>query len=462
MKLKKNQTTLDLFKTEDFEAYETMTLNTENIANDFSSDFLNKIDDIEVDKIKVDENQEELKSEVEKNQNEIDERLEKFQEQEVIKIKETQKEKVINGLGNIENYGKVNIMAIGVGGCGCNAINRMKEEEISGIKLVAIDTSRQTLESNKSDEKILVGESVLRGHGSGNDVEKASEAIKEAEERIRELLVGIDMVFITGGIGRGTGSAGLVEIGKIARELGILTIGFAILPGSIEADMKVVEQYYQLFMDAVDSNIIIENDKVNKVAADLPIAQARRVADEMLIGGIKGISDLITNPGKINLDYADIKTAFHNQGSCIMGIGYGQGENSVAKAIENSINAEIVNPSSIETAQTIVFNITCSKNTITIDEAAKGTELIYSKNSSHNIQHMLFGYSYDESLNERVKVTFIATGTKPIDFEEYKKVTSNKSSFFTSSGRGNDISGDIFSSIGDKKNDSPNKPDFFN
>lgn len=451
--MKKNQTTLDLFRDEDVEAYETMTLSTENFSEDFSNDFLNKVDDIEVD-VFTPGAIAEMDSQLDKI--ESLEELSKKSSEEKIQI---DKDDVVSKFSQIENYGKVNIMAIGIGGCGSNAINRMSEEQVDGIELIAIDTSRQTLESINADQKILIGETELRGHGSGNDVEKATEAIKGAEAQIRELLHGIDMVFITGGIGRGTGSAGLVEVGKIARELGILTIGFAILPGSSEADMKVVEQYYQLFMDAVDSNIIIENDKVNKVAADLPIAQARRVADEMLIDGIKGISDLITNPGKINLDYADIRTAFQNQGSCVMGIGYGQGDSSVVKAIENSINPAIVDPESFASAQTIVFNITCSRNAITIAEAAEGTEVIYSKNSGDKIQHMLFGYSYDESLKERVKVTFIATGTKPIDFEEYKKTTTNKSSFFSSSGRGNDITGDIFSSF---SGSDGTKPDFFN
>lgn len=356
-----------------------------------------------------------------------------------------------------DSYGKVKITAIGVGGCGCNAIGRMRSEGINNIELIAIDTSLKTLENTKADKKLLIGEKLLGGHGSGNDVDKAKESFEHSKTQIQSLLEGTDMVFITGGLGRGTGSAGLVEVGKYAREVGILTIGFATLPKVMEADLKLVEQYYELFTEAVDSNVIIENDRVTKVAYDLPISQAVKIADQMLVDGIKGISDLIINPGKINLDYADIKTAFTNQGSCIMGIGYGSGEDLVIKAIDNSINSELVDLESMKTANTIIFNISCSKNTITIKEATDGTDLIYSKNSSKDIQHMLFGYSYDETLVDKVKVTFIATGTKPIDFSNYKN-QNKRGSFQSSFTKRGGLSGDLFTTVGGPSSG----PDFFN
>lgn len=365
----------------------------------------------------------------------------------------------IHDLDVKSEYGKVNIMAIGIGGAGSNAINRMYSSDFGNIKLVAMDTSQQTLDVISADYKLLLGESILHGHGSGNDVEKTVEAVRESEDEIRKLLTGIDMVFVTAGIGRGTGTSGIVEVGRIAKEMGILTIGFAILPSRIEADMSLIEKYYNSFVDAVDSNIVIENDKVNRVAADLPIAEARKIADQMLVDGIKGISDLIINPGKINLDYADIKTAFQNQGACVMGIGYGENEDAVVKAIQNSINEEIVDPESVATAQTIIFNITCARNTITIRDAAEGTDLIYQNNNGSSVKHMLFGYSYDESLEGRVKVTFIATGTKSIDFDDYREQTIGSGGIFGSVGR--NTAGDIFTSIGGS-DDTGKKPDFFN
>ncbi len=308
-------------------------------------------------------------------------------------------------------YGKVNILTLGIGGCGVNAIGRMYEERTTDIKLVAMDTSRQSLEANSADHKILLGESIFGGHGSGGKHENVINAINSEREEIQRLLKDIDMLFITGGLGKGTGSVGLVEIGKLARQMGILTIGFAVLPTPNEVDPNVVKKYYNDFIDNVDSNIIVENQRVYEIYSNLPILKAAKMADKMLVDGIKGISDLITSPGKINLDYADVKTAFSNKGSVVMGIGYGQGDNAVIDAIEQSIKSEIVNFNNIKNARDIIFNISCAKNTITIGQANKGTELIYSYNEGDQIDHLFFGYSYDENLDDKVKVTFVATGT---------------------------------------------------
>ncbi len=373
-----------------------------------------------------------------------------FNSEELVIENEDYKDEVL-----LNNYGKVKIKAIGIGGCGCNTIDRMKGEGFEGIDLVAMDTSAQKLELVEAEEKILLGKPIFKGHGSGGDAQRTAEVIQDSRKVIENVLKDVDMVFITGGIGKGTGSAGLVEIGKIAREMGILTIGFATLPKLIECDINIVEHYYKLFVDSVDSNVIVENDKVAQAAKDLPIREAMRLADKMLVDGIKGISDLIINPGKINLDYADIKTAFSNQGSCIMGIGYGKGESPVIEAINSSIDSELIDSASLKTANTIVFNITCAKNTITIKDAQEGTDLIYARNSDHDIKHMLFGYSYDESLNEQVKVTFIATGTEPISFEQYK---GSKNSSFSSGSKTAPSVNNLFTTVS-ASNDTT--PDFF-
>ncbi len=175
--------------------------------------------------------------------------------------------------------------------------------------------------------------------------------------------------------------------------------------------MEIIGKYYPLFVDSVDSNVIVENEKVGLIAKGKTIMEAMRMADSMLIDGIRGIFEIITKPGKINLDYADVRTAFVNQGSCVMGIGYGTGDNPVADAIEKAIHSEIINKDSIKQAKTIIFNITCKERTITVQQATKGSELIYSFNNEDNIEHLLFGYSYDDSLGDQVKVTFVATGT---------------------------------------------------
>ncbi len=332
-------------------------------------------------------------------------------------------------------YGKVNILTLGIGGCGVNAIGRMYDERNSDIKLVAMDTSRKSLEINNADHKILLGEKAFRGHGSGGNYDAVAQAIQAEKDEIQQLLTDIDMLFITGGIGKGTGSVGLVEIGKIARQMGILTIGFAVLPTVNEADPNTVRKYYTDFIDNVDSNIIVENQRVNDVYKHLPILKAAKMADKMLVDGIRGISDLITSPGKINLDYADVKTAFSNKGSVVMGIGYGKGENAVIDAINQSIKSDIVNFNNVKNARDIIFNISCAKNTITIGQANKGTDLIYSYNESDQIDHLFFGYSYDETLDDQVKVTFVATGTGVRNLDEiiYKdngSVTSGPTDLF--------------------------------
>ncbi len=309
------------------------------------------------------------------------------------------------------DYGKVNILTLGIGGCGVNAIGRMYDDRSTSISLVAMDTSKKTLESSNADHKILLGEEIFKGHGSGGNFDKVHDAIQAEKEKIQGILKDVDMLFITGGIGKGTGSVGLVEIGKIARQMGILTIGFAVLPSPHEVDSQVVRKYYNDFIDNVDSNIIVENARVFEVYSKLPILKAMQQADKMLVEGIKGISDLITSPGKINLDYADVKTAFSNKGSVVMGFGYGSGENAVIDAIEQSIKSDIVNFNNIKNARDIIFNISCPRNTVSIGQVNRGTERIYSYNEGDQIDHLFFGYSYDEDLEDKVKVTFVATGT---------------------------------------------------
>lgn len=330
-------------------------------------------------------------------------------------------------------FGEVNILTLGIGGCGVNTIGRMYDERNNDIKLVAMDTSRKSLEINNADHKILLGEKIFRGHGSGGNYDSVAQSIQAEKEKIQQLLKGIDMLFITGGIGKGTGSVGLVEIGKIARQMGILTIGFAVLPTNNEADSNTVRKYYTDFIDNVDSNIIIENQRVNEVYKHLPIVKAARMADKMLVDGIRGISELITSPGKINLDYADVKTAFSNKGSVVMGIGYGRGESAVIDAINQSIKSDIINFNNVKNARDIIFNISCAKNTITIGQANKGTDLIYSYNEGDQIDHLFFGYSYDETLDDQVKVTFVATGTGVRNLDEiiYKDTASRTSNVAT-------------------------------
>ncbi len=337
-------------------------------------------------------------------------------------------EENISKVGN-DDFGKVNIVVIGVGSCGCNAINRMFQDKNDNIKLVAVDTSEQTLEAISADHKILIGENEFQGHGSGRNVALVEKAFDDAKGKFQSLLDNVDMLFLAGGLGRGTGSVGLHRIGEIARDMGILTIGFATIPSAREGNGAICTEYYPKFINSVDSTILVENDKIAEVARDLPIKKAMEIADSMLVDGIRGIYELITKPGKINLDYADIKTAFKNQGTAVMGLGYGTGENAVVTAISDAIHSEIIELENVKKASNIIFNITCGKECVTISDATRGTDLIYSLESDGNIQQLFFGYSFDETLVDKVKVTFIATGThqENIDFNKKPRTSSFRS-----------------------------------
>lgn len=325
-------------------------------------------------------------------------------------------------LSNPKEYGKVNILTIGIGECGVNAIGRMYNDRSassnSNMTLVAMDTSRKSLSANNADHKILLGEKFFKGHGSGGNHEAVAEAIASEKEQIVNILKDVHMIFITGGIGRGTGSVGLVEIGKIALEANILTIGFAIIPEEYECDSDTVKRFYNEFIDSVDANVTVEKDRVNEIYQHLPMLEAAKMADKMLVDGIQGISELITNVGKINLDYADVKTVFENKGSVVMGIGYGTGENAVIDAINQAIKSDIVNFNNIKNAHDIIVNLTFPRGTVTMEQAEKGMDLIYEYNDGNQIGQLLFGFGIDEKLENKVKVTFVATGTKTRDLNE--------------------------------------------
>lgn len=379
-----------------------------------------KVVDDEINDLKIDTTFSEVEVQVvneEYLQKQVNDSLEAaFRDVNVIENNKSEEIKIAidEQISNIQKneFGKVNILVIGIGGCGCNAVDRMYNDKVKDIQLIAIDTSEQTLQNISADHKLLIGEREFAGHGSGSNVSKVEIAFEAAKPKIQAILENVDMVFVAGAIGNGTGSVGLCRVGQYAREMGILTLGFATLPRSLETDGIIVKNYFDIFLESVDSTVIIENDKIFNSMGNQPIKGAMLVADSMLIDGIRGIYELITKPGKINLDYADIKTAFKNQGAAIMGIGYGSGENAVINAINESIKSDIVDIENIRNAQTIIFNITCPPRSVTIDQASRGTDLIYSLERGNSIKHLFFGYSYDETLEDEVKVTFIATGTE--------------------------------------------------
>ena len=355
------------------------------------------------------------------------------------------------------DFGKVKIVVLGVGGCGCNAIHRMYQSTNDAIELIAIDTDASSLELINADKKILIGENTLFGNGSGNDYLKVTTAFEQASEKIKNILEDVNMLFISGSLAGGTGKIGLLEISKLAKEMGILTIGFATLPRKFESNIDDVNKHYNAFVDLVDSSVIIENERVAALSKGMTIKEIAYQIDSLLTNGIKGIYELVTKPGKINLDYADIKTAFKNKGASIMAIGTGKGENNVVDAVENAIGSKLLDLDLIKSAKIIIFAITSGKNKITIEQATKGTNLIYSFADRDNVEQMFLGYAYDEALGDEVKVTLIATGIdiKEINYD-YENLDENNFVFSKEIEKRNEIE-----EIKEEVISTSDRPDFF-
>ena len=327
-----------------------------------------------------------------------------------------------------ELFGKANILIIGVGGCGCNAIDRMYAITGNEIELVAIDTEETVLANTRANKKILIGENIFKGSGSGGDFAKVVAAFEEDSNKIRDVLTNIDMLFIAGGIGKGTGSVGLIEVTKVAKEMGILTIGFPTLPRRQECNLEVVERYYKEFIELVDSSVIMENERIASLFSELPLPKIAEKTDSLLIDGIRGIYELITKPGKINLDYADIKTVFKNRGMSTMAIGYGTGDNNVVDALSSALDSKVLELEMLKTAKTAILSITAGPRTITVEQAEKGAAMIDRFMDSSIFEQLFFGYSYGESYGDEVKVTFIATGSEPKELNfDYRHLRTKRS-----------------------------------
>lgn len=312
-------------------------------------------------------------------------------------------------------FGKVNIMVLGVGDNGCTTINTLYELNNKEVTTVSMHVSSQMLSSRLADKKILVGESIFNGDGSNGVIEDVTSAFEDDEKKIRHVLQGVDMLFLTGDFGTDIGSIGLVEVAKVAKELGILTIGFPkVLRRNTDIDTgDFIDTYLPAFKEVVDSTVIIDDNVLFPKIAKLNLFEAVMYSDNMLISGIRGIYELITRAGKINLDYADIKTAFSDRGDAILGCGTASGEHLVVRAIEDAFKSEVLDLASVKNAQTIIFNISCAQKTVTIDNATEATNYIYSLASNGTVQQLFFGYTLDESLGDEVRVTFVAAGTSP-------------------------------------------------
>ena len=302
-----------------------------------------------------------------------------------------------------------NIKVIGVGGGGNNAVNRMVDNQIKGVQFLAVNTENQVLELSKADVTIQIGEKVTKGLGAGANPQIGEEAAQESREEITKALEGADMVFVTAGMGGGTGTGAAPIVAECAKEVGALTAGVVTKPFAFEGKRRraAAEKGIEFLTQKVDTIIVIPNDKLLQVVdKKCSVSDAFSKADEVLRQGIKGISDLIQIPGLINLDFADVKTIMTNQGEALMGIGEGTGENRAADAAKMAINSPLLE-TSIDGAKGILLNISGSSE-LGIFEVNEAAQII--SDAADPDANIIFGSVIDESLGDKVQVTVVATG----------------------------------------------------
>ena len=308
------------------------------------------------------------------------------------------------------NVGAVaNIKVIGVGGGGNNAVNRMIDANITSAQFVAINTDKQALLLSKAEHRLQIGEKLTRGLGAGADPEIGQKAAEESKASISEMLKDCDLVFITAGMGGGTGTGAAPIVAQIAKEMGILTIAVVTKPFGFEGQTRIdnCEKGLENLKKYVDTLVIIPNDKLLKlVPKGTPIIEAFMYADDILRQGIQGISDLIVTPSLINLDFADVRTVMKNRGLAHMGIGRSKGENKTVEAVRQAVFSPLLE-TSIEGATGVIINVKGGLD-LALDEVYEAADLV--KDVVDEKCNIIFGSGIDESLNDEVEITIIATG----------------------------------------------------
>jgi cell division protein FtsZ len=307
----------------------------------------------------------------------------------------------------VENFAKIKV--VGIGGGGQNAVNRMIEEGIQGVEFIAVNTDAQALMLSNAPVRLRIGDKLTKGLGSGGNPEIGQRAADESREEIREVMEGADMIFVTSGMGGGTGSGASPVIAAVARELGALTIGVVTRPFTFEGAQRrrSSESALDLLRKNVDTLIAIPNDRLLQIVdKKVGINQAFRTADDVLRQGIQGISELITVPGLINLDFADVRSVMLEGGAALMAIGKGTGENRAKDAAQQAIHSALLDVS-IEGARSILFNIK-GGNDMSLFEVNEAAEII--RASAHPECNIIFGAVIDPNLKEEIDLTVIATG----------------------------------------------------
>ncbi len=318
------------------------------------------------------------------------------------------------------------LRVVGVGGGGVNAINRMVEAEIEGVEFLAINTDLQSLQQSAAHETLHIGDAITRGLGSGSNPDLGRQAAHEEHDRIKALLRGSDMVFIAAGAGGGTGTGAGPVVAKIARDLGALTVGIVTRPFQFEGTRRrdQAEVGIEALADEVDTLIVVPNNRLLTVLdRNTSMVDAFRVADDVLRQGVQGISDLVTLPGLINLDFADVRTIMSDAGNALLGIGMGAGERRAIEAAEQAVASPLLE-TSMEGAHSILLSITGGRDLSLweVNEAAKAVA-----EAAHPDANIIFGAMVDEKLADQVWVTVVATGygnasRRPRRVEERREV----------------------------------------
>ena len=314
--------------------------------------------------------------------------------------------------------GTATIKVIGVGGAGNNAVNRMIEADIKGVDFIAVNTDRQALQISKAKTKIQIGEKITRGLGAGANPDIGAQAAEESKAEVAEVLRGADMVFVTAGMGGGTGTGAAPIVAQAAKEMGILTIGVVTKPFTFEGKKRLsqAERGIESLKGKVDTLVVIPNDKLLQIVdRKTSIIEAFKMADDVLRQGVQGISDLIAIPGLVNLDFADVKTIMLNQGMAHMGVGSASGENRAEDAAKEAIQSPLLE-TSIEGAKGVIINITGGDN-LGLHEVNTAAELV--QRSVDPEANIIFGTVTDETMGDEIRITVIATG-----FEKNEPISS--------------------------------------
>lgn len=325
----------------------------------------------------------------------------------------------------VENFAQIKV--VGVGGGGCNATNRMIEEKLMGVEFLAVNTDAQALMLSRAPRAVRIGEKLTRGLGSGGDPEKGEKAAEESADELYEVLNGADMVFVTAGMGGGTGTGAGPIVARIAREIGALTIGVVTKPFTFEGSRRaqIAEAGIEKLKEQVDTLIVIPNDRLLDLTdRRVSLSQAFRLADDVLWQGIQGISELITIPGLINLDFADVRTIMSEGGAALMAVGQASGEDRAVKAAEQAISNQLLDVT-IDGARGLLFNVTGGES-LKLFEVNQAASII--KETAHPDVNLIFGAVIDENMGENLRITVIATGFEGTSINSALKKTEARHS----------------------------------